>query len=171
MATQKKVTVVEELTDKVAKAKAIILADYTGIKHKQLEELRKKLKAAKGEFTVIKNTLLKRALDANKKTLPESDLRDSSAALFSYEDEVAPLKEMVAFFKSVNLGKLKAGLIGNDAMSAGDIEKVSKLPSKKELHGKLVGQLQAPIYGLHNALSWNLRKLVWTLNAVKATKS
>ena len=67
MATQKKIDTVTLLTDKISRAKAMVFVDYRGLKHKQMEELRKNLKKVEAEFTVAKNRLMKRALDSAKR--------------------------------------------------------------------------------------------------------
>lgn len=167
--TPKKLGTVTELSEKVAKAKAMYLVDYRGLKHKQLEELRKTLKKTQGEFVVTKNRLLKKAL-GDKATGLETKLEDTTATLFTYADEVAPLKEMLKFFKTANMGKTKAGILGVQVLSDAEVTKLSTLPSRDVLLGKLVGQLNAPIQGLHYALSWNINKFVWAFNAVKEKK-
>lgn len=169
MPTDKKIETVKELSEKAAKATSIILADYRGLKHKQMEELRRTLKKANGELVVAKNRLLLRALGDNAKAL-EHSLSNSTAALFSFADEVAPLKELVKFFKSANIGKTKAGLLGNRALTDTEVMRLSELPGRKQLLGQLVGQLNAPIQGLHYAASWNMNKLVWALNSIKTKK-
>jgi large subunit ribosomal protein L10 len=169
MATQKKIDTVTELTDKMAKAKVIVVTDYRGLKHKQLETLRKSLKTTKGELMVAKNTLIMRALGDKGPELKES-LKDASAVLFSYADEVTPLKEMLKFFKTAGVGKTRGGLMGTVVMTDTEVSKLASLPSRDILLGTLVRQLNAPIQGLHYALSWNINKLVWALNAVKEKK-
>lgn len=170
MATQRKIDAVNSLTEKLGKAKVAVLADYRGLKHKQLEELRRALKKTNGEFVVAKNRLILRALGDKAESLKDK-LTESTAVLFAYADEVAPLKEMLKFFKTAGIGKTKAGLMGSTVMSDADLATFATLPSREVLLGKLVGQLNAPIQGLHYALSWNINKLVWALNAVKAKKS
>ena len=151
-----------ELTAKVAKSKSIVLADYRGLKHKQLEELRRNLKKLDAQFVVTKNTLLARAgMTKNE---------GATAALFAYADEVAPLKELLKFFKTAGAGITKGGLLGTTMLTEADVTKLSALPARPQLLGRLVGQLNAPIQGLHYALNWNLNKLVWGLNAVKNKK-
>lgn len=167
-AKQKKIDTVSSLTDKLSRAHAIVLADYRGLKHKQLEELRKGLKKLEAEFVVTKNTLLKRALTRDDLT---SYLKEATGTLFAYADEVSPLKELLKFFKTAGAGKPKAGLLGNTVLSDADITKLASLPNRQTLLAQLVGQLNAPIQGLHYALSWNLNRLVWAINAIKNTKS
>lgn len=167
---QKKIDTVAELTDKIAKAKSIVFADYTGIKHKQLEAARKNFKKVDAQFVVTKNKLFERALGDAADGVKDQ-LKDATGTLFSYADEVAGLKELLKFFKSVNLGKTKGGLLGATVLSAQDVDRLAKLPGKQELLGKLAGQMKAPLYGLHYALSWNLNKLVWALNGIKSKKT
>ena len=170
MPTQKKIDAVASLTDKVTKATSIIFADYRTIKHKQLEKLRGSLKAVDGEFVVTKNKLLERALGDRGESVRQH-LRESTATLFAFGDEVQPLKELLKFFKIVGVGKPKGGLLGTNVLSESDVERLSKIPGRTELLGKLAGQMKSPLFGLHRALSWNLNTLVWALNAVKGTKS
>lgn len=172
---QRKIDTVTELTEKVGKAKSIVLADYRGLKHKQLEELRKALKKTDAEFTITKNTLLKLALSDPASSTGESKgllelLKESTAALFAYADEVAPLTVLLKFFKAAGFGKTKGGLLGTQVLSDEDVTTLASIPSRPALLGKLVGQLNAPVQGLHYALNWNINKLVWALNAVKNKK-
>ncbi|MCJ7826170.1 50S ribosomal protein L10, partial [Patescibacteria group bacterium] len=168
--------------EKIKKSRSIIFADYTGLKHKQLETLRKNLKKTGAEFVVVKNKLLERSLrQAQGKPLRQSSgqalgdsstsikslLKENTATLFNYDDEAAGLKELLKFFKLTTLGKAKGGLLGNTVLTDSDVDRLTKLPSRQALLGQLAGQLMAPLSGLHYALSWNINKLVWGLNAVK----
>lgn len=167
----KKVEQLTKLTNSLTKAKTIVLADYTGLTHKQLEEVRKLVKKADGELAVTKNSLLKKALSESKKTIAEEYLNGATATLFAYVDEVAPLTALVKFFKDATKGHVKAGLLGTTAMNALEVEKLSALPGRTVLLSRLVGQLQGPLYGLHNALTWNIRQFVYALNSIKEAKS
>lgn len=168
--TPKKLATVTELSDKVNRAKSIVLAEYQGIKHKQLEELRRILKKSNGEFVIAKNRLLKRAL-GDKSASFESLLEQPNATLFAYGDEISPLKDMLKFFKAVGFGKTKGGLLGAQVLSDADVTKLASLPNRDVLLGTLVRQLNAPIQGLHYALQWNLNRFVWALNAIKNKKN
>lgn len=170
MATQKKIDTVQDLTEKLSRAKSIVLADYRGLKHKQLEELRKSLKKVDADFTITKNRLLKRSLKDSAKDL-ESYLNETTAALFAYADEVAPLKVLLKFFKAAGFGKTKAGLLGTQFLSDEKVTRLASLPNRNILLGQLVGQLNAPIQGLHYALQWNINRFAWALDGVKVKKT
>jgi large subunit ribosomal protein L10 len=169
MATIKKIETVKEMTDKIMKAKSIVFVDYVGLKHKQLEDLRKKLHVVGAEFMVTKNKLLERAFGPKADSVKPL-LKNATGTLFNYDDEVAGLKELLKFFKSANVGKTKAGLLGETVLSETDVTRLSKLPGKQQLLGQLAGQLMAPIQGLHHALSWNMNTLVWALTSIKDQK-
>ena len=170
---QRKIDAVTELTAKVDKAKSIVLADYRGLKHKQLEELRRTLKKANAEFSVTKNTLFKRALSerSESKGLLDNLLKESTAALFAYADEAAPLGVLLKFFKTAGFGKTKGGLLGDKVLTEEDVAVLATLAPRPVLLARLVGQLNVPIRGLHWALNWNLNRLVWALNSIKEKKT
>lgn len=170
MPTQKKQDIVQNLTEKISKAKAMIMTDYRGIKHKDLENIRKLLKKSNAELVVSKNTLMLRALKTKADSIA-SAFTDSTAVLFEYGDEVAPLKELLKFFKTAAMGKAKAGILGDRVLTENEVARLATLPSKDALLGQLVRQLMGPVQGLHHALGWNLNKFVWALDAVKKTKS
>jgi len=178
MPTQKKIETVKKLTDKVSRAKAIIVADYRGLKHKQCEEIRKMLKKLNAEFVVAKNRLMIRALntafstsDTKGASHSARELADAltgtTATLFAYADEVAPLKELMNYFNNAGAGKTKAGLLGTHLLSNADVTRLASLPTRDALLGTLVRQLTAPIHGLHYALSWHIKRLVWALNTIQ----
>lgn len=167
MPTQRKIDTVTSLSSKLSRAKSVVVADYRGLKHKQLEELRKTLKKVEAEFTIAKNRLFMRALGEKAEKLGRS-LSQTTAILFSYGDEVAPIRELLKFFKTAGTGSAKAGLLGENPLTDSDVTKLSTLPTHDVLLGQLVRGLNTPIQGLHYALQWNLKKLVYVLNAVKA---
>jgi len=169
MATQKKIDTVSKMTDNIAKAKSIVFADYVGLKHKQLEDLRKKLRVVEAEFMVTKNKLLERAF-GDKRESVKPLLKNATGTLFNYDDEVAGIKELLKFFKLAAVGKTKAGLLGTQVLTEAEVTRLATLPTHKTLLGQLAGQLMAPIQGLHYALSWNMNKLVWALNSIKEQK-
>lgn len=164
---QKKMTITEGLAEKIARAKSIVLTDYRGLNMVQLAELRNKLRKSDAEFTVTKNTLLKRALKDQGYPVDEAMLEGPSATLFAYGDEVAPIKELVNFGKVTKLPAVKAGYLGKDFLNSSRVDALAKLPSRDALLGQTVGVLQAPISAFVNVLQANIRSLVYVLQAVK----
>lgn len=173
---QYKTDTVTALKDKLTRAKAFFITDYRGLTHPQLETLRKALKKVKAEFVVAKNTLMRIAMKNNaameNATMQqfEKELNNPTATLFAFEDPITVIKELAAFIKNTQLPKIKIGLVDGQLTSAADFSKLAILPSKEQLIATFVVRLKSPIYGLHYALSWNMRKLVTVLDNVKNKK-
>lgn len=147
------------LRDKFAKAKSVVFADYAGLSMADQTKLRADVAAAGGEFGVYKNTLIKIAADEK--------LDGPTAVLFSYQDEVQPLKILVQFAKEHELPKVKSGLLGKAVLSLDQVLALSELPSKEELIAKLMNQIQEPMYGMVRTLNGNVMKLMYALEAIK----
>ncbi|HLD11445.1 MAG TPA: 50S ribosomal protein L10 [Patescibacteria group bacterium] len=173
MKTQQKKDIVKGLTEKIKKAKSIVFSDYLGLKVLQMQQLREKLATLDAELSISKNTLIKRAI--NEAKLEDGEkvdpvLQGPTAVLLSYKDEIAALKQLVTFAKDNELPKVKGGYLGTTFLSLEEVKKLSTLPSREMLLGKVVGGLSSPLYGLVNALSWEPKRLVWTLTQIAQTK-
>ncbi|PIY94257.1 MAG: 50S ribosomal protein L10 [Candidatus Levybacteria bacterium CG_4_10_14_0_8_um_filter_35_23] len=172
----KKESIVAEVSGKVNRAKALIFTNYQGLTHLQLESFKKKLRAVDAEVMIAKNTLLKLALSSNKnldsvKEEIEKNLQNPTATLFAYSDVISPLKELAKILKELNLPTIKFGILENKTITADEVNKLATLPSREVLIAQFIGNMQAPIYGLHRALIWNIQKFVMTLDAVASKKS
>lgn len=188
MPSQKNISQVKLLTDKLSGSKAVILADYSGLSVSKQAELRRKIKESGGEFIVTKNRLFKLALLETAKsglqrgleeTLPglprelEENLRGPTAFLFAFEDEIAPLKTLIQFSEIHELPKTKIGLIlkpEDRVLTVEEIERLARLPAREELIARLVAALNAPQARLVNSLSGNLTKLVLIIKEIQKSK-
>lgn len=163
----KKEGIVAELSDKKGKAKALIFTNYQGLTHKQIEALKKGIKASDAEFVVAKNSLLHKAMPDVKEV---ETLEGPTGTIFAYGDYVAPLKEIAKTIKQFTLPTIKFGIMEGKIFSGEEVLKISSLPTRDVLLAQLVGGLKSPILGFHRALSWNLQKLVMALQAVSEQK-
>jgi len=176
MPSQKNIQQVKKLKEKLEKAKSVILADYRGLKVEQINELRQKIKEAGGELRVSKNTLLGLALKntqcclKSQRPVLTEKLKGPTAVLFSYEDEIAPLKALYQFFQEHNLPKIKVGFFEDKLLEENRVIELAKLPSKEALQLKLIAALSSPISGLVYVLKGNLQKLVGLLRAIEKSK-
>ncbi len=161
---------VQDISDKLAKAKAVVFADYRGLTMKQLSQLRDQLRDQEAEFTITKNTLLSLALPASNFQSPTSSLQGPTATLFAYDDEISPIKTLVKALKDAALGSIKMGFWGSETLDADRIRQLSALPSKDELRGQTVGVLVAPLQGIVSVLQGNLRNLVYALSEIQKAK-
>lgn len=165
MNKSQKIQVVGELKDKLSKAKSLVLSDYRGLTHHQLEEIKKAMKEVGAEFVVTKNTLLKISLERPPLLRLTDFLTGPTATLFSYQDEIAPLGILAKFMKNFGLIQVKVGILNDKVLSSDEVLKIAALPPREILLATLVTRLKSPLYGLHHALNWNTRKLVLTLKA------
>lgn len=164
----KKEGIVAKLLDKKAKAKALVFTNYQGLTHKQIEELKKGIKAADAEFVVAKNSLLHKAMPDIKEI---EGLVGPTGTIFAYTDVVAPLKEVAKAIKQFTLPTIKFGILEGEVLTGDQVLKISSLPTRDVLIAQLVGGLKSPIFGFHRALNWNLQKLVMTLSEVQKKRS
>jgi len=168
MPTQKKLDIVTELKTKLARAKSLVFSDYRGLTVAQIQDLKRKVKKEKGEYVVTKNTLMLKALTQAGLPTPEvKELEGPSATLFAYEDEIAPLKTLMAFIKTTGLPTLKIGILEKMIITKEQVESFAKLPAKNVLYAQVVGALSSPTYGLVNVLQGNIRKFIYVIDAVK----
>ena len=165
---QKKIETVGQFEEKIKRSKAVVLADYRGLTHQQLEQLKKALKAVEGELVVTKNTLLKRALGTQD--VQADDLNGPTATIFAYNDVILPLKELAKTIKTLKMPTIKLGFLDGKVITGEDVLKLAALPSREVLIAQLVGGMKAPIYGIHRSLNWNLQKFVMTLKAIETKK-
>lgn len=169
---QKKEKLVAEFLEKVEKSKGMVFTNYQGLTHHQLEALKRASKKSEAEFVATKNTLILRALE--KLNLSEEDKKhfnQPTGTMFIYNDIVEPLKNLAKTIKELKLPVIKFGILDGKPISDKQVTQLASLPPLPVLRAQLLGQMNAPISGLHRALNWNLQQLVLTLNAIKEKKT
>jgi len=171
---QQKQEILKALSDKINKAKSIVFAGFNTLGVKDNEVLRSKLLEENSEYYVAKKTLIDKALSDNKiSDLKTREFEGKVAAIFSYEDEVAPAKIIGDFRKDKEKADkivFLGGILENKLLSKQEVEALALVPSKPELYAKMVGSLNAPISGFVNVLAGNLRGLVGVLKAISEKK-
>lgn len=143
---------VNELTEHIKGAKLFLLVDYRGTSVADDTKLRKDLREANGEIKVIKNNIIKRALDSNKETGLDDVLEGPTAVVSAKEDYLQPLKAIYKFTKEHENYKIKGGIIDGEVKSVEEIMTLAQLPSREELLAKLAGSLLGTISKLAVAL-------------------
>ncbi len=167
---QKEESVVK-YTEKLQKARSVVFTNYKGLNMSQMSALRNQLRDQGAEFTVTKNTLLDLSLkQAGLPQLSDEVKSGPIATLFSFEDEVTPIKALVKTLKDAGVGKIKGGILESRFMDEYSIVRIANLPSKLELQAKLVGTLAAPLSGMVSVLQGNLRNLVYALDQIRINK-
>ena len=168
---KKKEAIVAEVSVKVQKAKAMVFTNFSGLTHKQLEELKKEIKKSDAEFAATKNTLLKRALGNEAIAGNEDKFINPTGTLFMYGDVVAPLKVLAKMMKDFEKPTVKFGLLEGRALTDKEVLRLATLPTREVLLTQLVSMMMSPVQGLHRSLNWNLQKFVMTLGAIQKQKT
>lgn len=132
---------VKELAETLKISKLILIVDYRGTTVEDDTKLRKDLREAKGSARVIKNNILKRALDMNGESDLDEVLVGPNALITSEEEYLAPLKVVYKFSKAHENYTIKGGFIDGKLMSVEELKTLATLPSREELLSKLAGSL------------------------------
>ena len=143
---------VKNLAEHIKGAKIILLVDYRGTTVADDTKLRKDIREVNADIKVIKNNIIKRALDMNGESGLDSVLEGPTAMISSNEDYLQPLKAVYKFTKDHENYKIKGGIIEGEAKSVEEIVTLAKLPSREELLAKLAGSLLGTISKLAVAL-------------------
>ena len=150
----KKQQFVEELTEKLKNAAGGVLVDYKGITVEDDTKLRKELRENGVDYFVVKNTLLKRALNAAGIEGLDSALEGTTAIALSNDDIIAAPKVLNKKAEdSKGQFSIKLGFVDGKVISKEEVEAYAKLPSKETLLSQLVFMLQSPIQRLAIAIS------------------
>ena len=170
MKIEDKKKIVEELKQKFATTKVVIVTDYKGLDVAQMTELRRKLNEVNVEYQVVKNTMLKRASKDTEAELLVDVFKGPSGVAFSFEDPVAPAKILTQFAKDNEKLEIKAGVMNGKTMDLNAIMALSKLPSREELLAQVLSAMNAVPTGFVRALADVPRRMVNVLNAIKDQK-
>ncbi|MEN3038655.1 MAG: 50S ribosomal protein L10 [Candidatus Kryptonium sp.] len=156
MKKEEKVKVVEEITQKISQAKGLVLADFTKMTVAEVNELRRELKSAGVDYKVVKNTLLKIAMQ----NVGGYDglfryLEGPTAVAFGYDDPITPVRLIKKVKGKIDKPAVKAIYIEGQIYDGSRLDELANLPSKSDIIAGIIGSIAAPASGI-----------VWTLNAV-----
>jgi large subunit ribosomal protein L10 len=166
---EEKKAVVAEVSAQVAKAQAIVVAEYRGLEVGVMTELRAKARTAGVYLRVLKNTLARRAV----KDTPFEKLADKMVGPLVYgisSDPVATAKVLNEFAKANEQFVIKAGAMPNSVISAKEVTALANMPSREQLLATLLGTMQAPVAKFVQTLNEVPARFVRTLAAVRDQK-
>lgn len=165
MERSQKRTAVEGLTSDLGEVAAVFALDYRGIKVSEVTEFRSKIREAGATYRVVKNTLLRRALEGTGVAAIEPSLSGMTGLAFTTQDPVALAKVIHDFAKDVPAVSYKGGVLDEKVLDPAQFEALAKLPSKESLQSQLLSVLQAPIRNLLSVLQAPSRDLILVLKA------
>jgi len=161
-----KVAVVAEVTEKLAKADAVLLTEYRGMTVAQLASLRRALRPIGAEYKVYKNTLVRRAADEAGFADLNDQLVGPTAITFVTGDVAAAAKALRDFGRTNPLLVIKGGALGTKVVSDADVQALADLPSRDVLLAQLAGAFQAPMTKMAGLLQALPRNFAYGLKAL-----
>ena len=149
---EQKKQVVADLVERLNGSCAGVIVDYKGINVEDDTKLRKELREAGVNYTVVKNTLLKRAIAETELNGLDAVLEGTTAIATSADDYVAAARILCKFADTHKNFEVKNGFIDKEVIDVAKISGLAKLPSREILLANVLGAFQAPISAFARAI-------------------
>jgi large subunit ribosomal protein L10 len=165
---EQKAEQVDEIAERLKKAKVAVLTDYRGLTVSQLQDLRTRLRGGDVEYRVVKNTLARRAAEAAGVPALQPELKGPVAIAFGYDDLGLPARLINEFVRATRLKlEVVGGLVEGRVFSPAQVKQLADLPSRESLIAQLLGTLQSPVGQLVGIMQTPVQQLIGVLNAYK----
>lgn len=170
---EQKEKVVASLVEGLDGAGSIVFADFTGINAENMTELRQHMRENNVNFTIVKNTLLRRVF--NQIEVDESEgvfgMMEGPTAMAYSADEVLPIKILRNFAKNHRgFPLIKGGFVSGETYAPAKMMELAEIPSREELLAKMLGSINSPLQGFVSISSGIIRKLFYTVIAIKDSR-
>src|SRR5215510_3454734 len=166
-----KAETVAAVHQRLRSAKLAIVTEYRGLSVAQMTRLRREIRGASGEYQVIKNTLVRRALKDTAFGDLEKLLEGPNGWVFAYDDPVLLSKALIKFADDNNKVHIKGGLFEGRVLDTAGVKVLSQMPSKPELQAKLLATINAPATQLVRLIQEPGARMVRLLELVRKSKA
>jgi large subunit ribosomal protein L10 len=166
-----KAETVAAVHERLRTAKMAILTEYRGLSVAQMTRLRREIRQASGEYQVIKNTLVRRALKDTAYGDLERLLEGPNGWALAYDDPVLLSKTLVKFVADNEKLTIKGGVFEGQFMDPAKVKALAQMPSKPELQAKLLAMIQAPATQLARLIQEPGARVVRLLETLRKSKS
>jgi large subunit ribosomal protein L10 len=167
-----KAETVAAVHERLKAAKMAIVTEYRGLSVAQMTRLRRDIRQASGEYQVIKNTLVRRALQDTAYGDLERLLEGPNGWVLAYEDPVVLSKTLIKFVEDSNEKlTIKGGVFEGEFMDPAKVKILAQMPSKPELQAKLLAMIQAPATQLARLIQEPGARVVRLLETLRKSKS
>jgi large subunit ribosomal protein L10 len=165
-----KAETVAAVQQRLKSAKMAIVTEYRGLSVGQITRLRREIRQASGEYQVIKNTLVRRALQDTVFGDLEKLLEGPNGWVFAYQDPVVLSKALIKFADDNDKLKIKGGVFEGRFMDTAGVKILSQMPSKPELQAKLLAMINAPATQLVRLMQEPGSRVVRLIESLRKTK-
>ncbi|HLH76497.1 MAG TPA: 50S ribosomal protein L10 [Candidatus Binataceae bacterium] len=135
---------VAALTQRMGEAKLALVSEYQGMTAAQSTEFRRRMRAARAEFKIAKNTLMRRAIGQGRFAGLERYLGGPVGVILSFGDPVAAAKAVSEFRDAGDKFKLRGGLLDGQVLSREEVLQLAAMPPREVVIAQLLGLIQAP---------------------------
>lgn len=161
---------IENVKEMLKGVEGFVLADFKGMSVAEIGELKSRVRESGAGSKVIKNTLIKKALDAAQIAGMEPYLKENTIFIYTKTDVAKVLKAVANYSKENEKFKVKGGFVSGQACDGKGIIELSKMPSRLELISMIAGDLNAVMGQFVGVLNAVLTKFVGTIEAVENKK-
>lgn len=162
-----KADAVADLHGRFARATVVIATGFQGLTVEEISGLRRRVREAKAEIKVVKNSLVRRAVKDTPVTALADALTGPVAVTFGYADPIAPVKALVEFAQREPRLTLLGGVVEAHFITGDGIMRLATLPSRIQLLARVAAGLNAPLSGLVMVLVGPVRGVIQTLAAIR----
>ncbi len=171
MKRSEKESIIAEVANKASRATAMYFADFTGLNVAEETELRREFRRSGVEYTVVKNTLAKKALErVTGYDRMYDKLVGPTGIAFSYDDVTTPAKIIKKFSDKTGKFALKVAVLEKQVYDGTKLDQLSKLPSRKDVVASILGSLQSPMTGIVGILYAVARDLASVVDQIAKKK-
>lgn len=172
MTKEQKAKVIAETVEVINRSSGLYLANFSGLTVEKANTLRSEFFKAGVDYKVIKNTLLKRALEevgGYDEVLPH--LVHQTGVVFAYDDPVQPARILKEFIKTnENMLSVKVCVLDNEVFDGSRLDELASLPTRDDLMASIIGSIAAPAQGIVGAINAVMRDLVGVIDAIEKQK-
>ena len=162
---ERKEEVLSQYADWMKRSQAVILVEYTGVRMKDLDNIRAKIRESGGEFHIVKNTLARRAFTDLGMQFPSDYLIKSTAVSFAFTDPASTAKALTDATKGNEFVKVKGGFMSGQTLDAAQVKALADMPPLPVVRAQLLGMLQAPAGKLARTIAEPARGLAAVFRA------
>lgn len=161
---------VAAIRESISDASSAILFDFRGLTVMQMADLRRRTREAGVELSVVKNNLLRRAVEGTSFEPIQDHLKGPVSLAIAHGDPAAPAKALSDFIKAVKIGQITGGILDGEFLDEAKIKALADLPSREVLLGQLVGVMDAQVASLPRLLNAVITKLLYAFQAIAKEK-